>query len=120
MKRALLLTLAVVFASCLTGCSNKADENKPLDQVTAEAQKMSVDDLKATATKYKDAITAKMDEVKALGAKINPQDLLSGKAKDIQDKIAELNKSVTALTERYQVYLDELKKKGGDITGLKL
>lgn len=123
MKRVVLLALVCAFTMSFAGCSKKADENKPLDQVKAEAEKMSVADLRSTAMAYKDAIAAKVEEVQKEGLKLKDvplTEMLGDKAKTIKAKVDELQKSVSALTERYKTYLDELKKKGGDLTGLQL
>jgi hypothetical protein len=40
--------------------------------------------------------------------------------KALQADVANLNKAVTALTERFQVYYNKLKDKGGSVTGLEI
>jgi hypothetical protein len=117
----LALTMAALLTVC--GCGKKADTSKSIPEVKAEAEKMDVSQLRSMATTYKDALTAKMEEVKAEGAKLKDipiADIMGDKAKTLKANIDEIQKQVDALKERFQVYVDELKKKGGDISGLQL
>jgi len=66
-------TFYCLLAFCLAallGCGKKADENKPVSEVKAEADKMSVDKLRSMAVKYKDAIVAKQDEIEKFTGKL--------------------------------------------------
>jgi ATP-dependent Clp protease ATP-binding subunit ClpA len=115
-----MLTMSVLF---LFGCGKKADENKPISEVKAEAEKMSAADLKAIAMKYKDAIEAKKADVEKITAKLKEipvTQMLGEQAKQLKGDIDNLNKSVTALRERFQIYYDQLKTKGGDLSGLQI
>lgn len=120
------LTLYCALGLCvlaLAGCGKKADENKPIAEVKAEAEEMSVKDLRAMATAYKNAITDKKAEVEKLAAKyadIPLAEKLGDKAKNMSSSIDSLNKSVSALTERYKIYYNKLKEKGGDVSGLEI
>jgi len=115
-----------MIAGCLLGlmgCGKKADENKPIADVQAEAAKMNVEQLKAKAMAYKDAIVAKKAEIEKITAKITEipvTEALGTEAKALKAEIENLNKSVTALTERFQVYYSKLKEMGGDISGLEI
>ena len=114
----LMLALSMVF---LFGCGKKADENKPISEAKAEAEKMSVADLKAMAMKYKDAIEAKKADVEKITAKLKEipvTQMLGEESKKLQADIDNLTKSLSALKERFQVYYDQLKAKGGDLSGL--
>jgi hypothetical protein len=118
-------SLVVVMAALLTvcGCGKKADTSKPIPEVKAEAEKMDVAQLRDMAMQYKDAIAAKADEIKNEGLKLRElpiSEMTGDKAKAINATVDELKKTVDALKERFQIYLDELKKKGGDISGLQL
>ena len=46
--------------------------------------------------------------------------LLGRQAKQLKADIDNLNKSVAALKERFQIYYDQLKAKGGDLSGLQI
>jgi hypothetical protein len=110
----------------LAGCGKKAvernvDENKPLSEVRAEAEKMSVDELRDMAVKYKEAMASKMAEVDKLTVKLTSVLIGENRGSERKEFTAEmesLNKSLSALGERFQVYYDKLKEKGGDLSGL--
>lgn len=123
MKKNLLSLMLVVPLLFLAGCGKKADENKPIGEVQAEAAKMNVQDLKAMAMKYKDAVEAKKADVEKLAAKLKEipvAQLLGEQAKQLNADIDNLNKSLSALKERFQIYYDQLKAKGGDLSGLQI
>ena len=112
-----LLAVMLLFA----GCSKKADENKPLGEAEAEAEKMSAAKLRAMAMEYKDAISAKKGEIEKVTAKLKGipiAEMLGGEAKELKTEIENLNKSVSALNERFQIYYRKLKEKDGDLSGL--
>ena len=120
-RTTLVLAMAALLTVC--GCGKKADASKPIPEVQAEAQKMDASQLRDTVMAYKDAIADKAAKIKDEGMKLKdipPADLMAGKGKDITAQIDELKKTVDALTERYKIYLDELKKKGGDLSGLQI
>jgi endonuclease I len=99
------------------------DTEKPVSEVQAQAQTMSVDSLRATALKYKDVIVAKQAELQKLTAKIKEipiADALSQETKTLKTDLQNLQTSVSALKERFGVYYDTLKKKGGDLSNLTL
>ena len=118
-------TLALTMVALLTvcGCGKKADTSKPVSEVKAEAEKMDVSQLRDMAMKYKDAFDAKAKEIQAEGAKLKNvpvTEMTGAKAKEISAKVDELTKTANDLRERFQIYVDELKKKGGDISGLQI
>jgi hypothetical protein len=106
------------------GCGGKkADETKPLSEVKAEAEKMGAPDLRSMAMAYKEAIAAKKADVDKLAAKVAEvpvTEMLGEEAKKLKADMENVSKSVSALTERFQVYYDQLKVKGGDTSGLEL
>jgi hypothetical protein len=107
----------------LSGCAKKADENKPLADVKAEAEQMDADGLRAMAMKYKEAIVAKKEAIKQLEGKLKDiplTDVAGAEATKLKEDVANLTKSMTALKERFEVYYQSLKAKEGDLTGLEL
>lgn len=124
MKKAISLWLAGVLLLTLSACGKKSvDITTSLDQLKAAAAKMDVSQLRTTALSYKEAIVAKQadltkisDQVKAL----NPTDLLSQKATQLKAQMADIEKSISALKERFNIYYEQLKAKAGDLTGLEL
>ncbi len=126
MKNIRNITLYCLLALCslaLTGCAKKADEKKPISEVEAEAEKMSPDELRSMALKYKEAIMAKRADVEKMTAelkKIPVTEMLGEKAKGLKTDIDNLNESVSALKARFDIYYNTLKEKGGDVTDLKI
>ena len=121
------VTCYLLLAACvvgLLGCGKKAaDETKPVSEVKAEAEKMSVADLRAMAETYRDKIMAKKGELDTLVKKLADIPLaekLGEEAKAIQADMGDLSKAIQALTERFKVYYDKLKEKGGDLSGLEI
>jgi hypothetical protein len=105
------------------GCGQKADENKPMSEVKAEAEKMDSSELRAMATSYKEAITAKKGEMDKIAAKLKEipvTEMLGEEAKGLKADIDNLNQSISALKERFDVYYDKLQEKGGDTSGLQI
>lgn len=126
MKTVKLITFYCSLTLCalaLLGCGKKADENKPISEVKAEAEKMNAEKLRDMALAYKDAIEAKKGDVEKITAKLKEipvTQMLGDEAKGLKADIDDLNKSVSALKERFNVYYGKLKEKGGDLSGLKI
>jgi len=124
MKTVRKITLWCLLAVCLSavaGCGKKADENKPISEVEAEAEKMSVDKLKSMAMEYKDAISAKKEEIEKVTGELKNipiAEMLGDEAKELKAEIENLTKTASALNERFQIYYQKLKEKGGDLSGL--
>ena len=124
MKTKLLLVgLIAVVMLMLSGCGSTADENKPMSEVKAEAETMSVEKLKAMAVAYNKAIAAKKPELDKLVAKLKEYSLTKGlgqEAETLTSEIEALNKSVRALKERFGVYYEKLKELKADVSDLTL
>lgn len=122
-KNTILCCLLVLMSLALCGCGKSADENKPVADVKAEAETMSVEKLRSMAMTYKEAITAQKDDVEKLVSKLKDIPLtkmMSDETKGLKADIETLNKSASALKERFQVYYGKLKEKGGNLSGLEL
>jgi len=132
-KSTTLLCLLVLCSLAVVGCSEKKEtvvgtdlkieENKPISEVKAEAEKMDVGQLRATVLKYKEAVETKSAEVDKLAKELMQNmvaDKSGDKLKDLNARMSVLNKSAEALAEQFQVYYDKLKAKGGDLSGLDL
>ena len=129
MRKVVLVTSLLMCVLWVQSCgkngggSQKADENKPIAEIKAEAAKLDVEQLRSVALKYKDALMAKQDEVKKLTdtlAKIPITEKLGKEAQALSADIGNLGKSVSALKERFQIYYDQIKKKGGELKDLTL
>lgn len=121
MKKLSLWVLALVVVVAAVGCGKKADPNKPIDQVQAEASKMNAGDLEAMAKAYAKEIESNKGEIEKVKEELKglaPKDLLGDKGKSIKNDLSEITGEVSELTKRYKIYVDELKAKGGDISGL--
>jgi hypothetical protein len=107
-----------------TGTGTQAaavDAQKPIAEVQTQAQAMNVESLKATALAYKNAIVAKQADVEKLVAKVKEipvTEALGEQAKTLKADLANLETNLKALKDRFQVYYDTVKQKGGDVSGL--
>lgn len=118
-----LYLLLVGCALVLLGCGKKVDEGKPMSEVKAEAEQMSVRELRAMAMRYKESISAKtaeLDEIMQKLKDIPVAEKLGTEATELTAEMKNLTKSLSALRERFQVYYGELKGKGGDVAGLEI
>lgn len=126
MNAAIRIGLIVVMTGCLfgfAGCSKKADTNKSMADIQAEASKMNVEQLKAKAMEYKNAIVAKKAELEKATAKLKEIPItqqMGTEAKALQADISNISKAMADLTQRFQVYYNKLKEKGGSVAGLEI
>lgn len=126
MHTAVRIGLIVAMAGCLfgfAGCGKKADTEKSTADIQAEASKMTVEQLKAKAIEYKDAIIAKKAELEKVTAKLKAIPItqqMGSEAKALQTDIANLSKAMADLTERFQIYYSKLQEAGGDTSGLEI
>jgi uncharacterized coiled-coil DUF342 family protein len=125
-KNAALWSLLVLCSLVVLGCGQggqEADETKPMSEVKAEAEKMDNNELRTAAMSYKEAITAQKGELEKIVAKLKEvpvAEMMGEEAKALKAEIGDLNKSVMALRERFDVYYEKLKAKGGDTSGLEI
>jgi hypothetical protein len=120
-RNAILYCLLALCPFAILGCGKKADEDKPLSEVKTEAEKMDTDGLREMALAYKEAVEAKKSEIEKLTVKLKDipvTEMLGAEAKALKADIENLNKSISALKERYEVYYQKLKAEGGDLSGL--
>ena len=103
--------LAALGLCVLAGCGNKVDESKPMEEVRAEAERMNKEELRTTALAYKEALEAAQKLVWEYSESYAPK----GEA-----MFEAAQKSLAALKERFQIYSDKLKEKGGDLPGLEI
>ncbi len=98
-----------------------ADLEKPVPEVQTQAQTMSVADLRATALQYVQTISVKKEDLQKVLAQVKEIPLaeaLSEKAKTLKAEVQKIQTSVKDPTDRFQVYYNKLKEKGGDLSGL--
>lgn len=104
--------LAVVIVATLTGCGGgEIDENKPIDQVAAEAAKMSKAELQSMVDKYEGLIAEKAEALKGYEAQIKDlsiSELMGEKAKTIKEETKNLSTSLSKLKDQLAVYAKQL------------
>lgn len=95
------------------------DLTASISDLKAAAAKMDLPTLEKTAKQYLDQITAKKGELTKLMDKFSAIPLtqkMGDEAKTLQGDISKLTESISDLTQRFQVYVDAIKAKGGDIS----
>jgi len=115
MKKGYGLLAGIMLVAMLTGCGgNKIDENKPIDQVAADAAKMGQAELQKMVDTYQAVIADKSKEVEALMAKVKEipmADLLGDDAKALKNDLSEVKASISKLKDQMDVYVKELAAK---------
>jgi len=116
MKFLKILTLALLLT--LFGCGDSADTSTPVAELEEEAQTMSVEDLKAKAESYQEAVAKKLKELEPLKeklAEIPVMEQMGDEATAIKDDLQAIQTDVSALKDRLKVYLDALKEQGESV-----
>lgn len=99
------------------------DETRPLREIRAEAADLNDASLRAAAMGYKEQIIAKQDELADLRGKfpkVPGVEEFGEEPWTPEAEISGLTRSISALTERHQIYFDLLKARGGNLSGLGL
>ena len=125
-KNATLWSLLILISLADSGCSKKEEEVSRSEaksafyvEVKKEAEQKEPDKLRIEVMKYKEEITAKKLEAEELRTKLQTvpfEEILEEDAK----RLEELNESISALKTRYDVYLQELRNKGEDLSDLQI
>lgn len=95
------------------------DLTSAIGDLKAAAAKMDLPQLESTAKKYLEQITTKKGELTKLMDKFSAIPLtqkMGDEAKTLQGDISKLTESIGDLTQRFQVYVNAIKEKGGDIS----
>jgi predicted nucleic acid-binding Zn-ribbon protein len=106
------------------GCSKKEEEAEVPEpsfyvKVKTEAEQKDPNELRIEATQYKEEIATLKLELEKLKTKLQTVPLSEITEEDAK-RLEELNKSITTLKKRYDIYLQELREKGKDISGLEI
>ena len=97
------------------------DEARPLSEIRAEAADLDDASLRAATMGYKDQIIAKQDELSGLTGKLPKVPGIEEFGEEPPEPdVGDLMRSMSGLTERYQIYFDVLKARGGNLSGLGL
>ena len=118
MKKVYGLLAGFMIVAMLTGCggssSTAIDENKPIDQVAADAAKMGKAELQTMVTKYEAAIAEKGKELEALQAKVKEipiTEMMGDKAKALKNDVSKITASMSKLKDQMAAYAKELAAK---------
>jgi len=107
------LVMVAMLAGC-GGSKSSIDENKPVSQVAADAQKMTQADLQKMVDVYNAAIAEKGKELEALTAKVKEiplTELMGEKAKALKTDVSKITTSMGKLKDQMAVYAKELAAK---------
>ena len=104
MKHLGMLMLMCGLTFLVTGCGDDGvDEDKSVDDVKKDIEKMDAKDLRAQAEKYKEAIETKLAEVAKLKDKLpsatDLTELASEDTKNLKADIEKLNEAIKPLGE---------------------
>ncbi len=115
MKKVYGLLVGSMLVAVLAGCGGSGiDENKPVNQIAADANKMSQAELQKMVSKYEAAIAEKGKEIEALTAKVKEiplTELMGDKAKALKGDISKVTTSLGKLKDQMAVYAKELAAK---------
>lgn len=107
-----IIGLAVCM-TLLSGCGGEGlDEEKSIEQVTAEAAEMSREKLQKMVDQYKRAVAERQADVEALHTKLKElsiSDLMGEKAKALKTKLSDLTTSLNTLKDHLTVYTEQVK-----------
>ena len=101
--------------------SLSADLSETVAQVKEKVQQMSMEQLRQKAEEYKTALAAKqeqLDQVVGQLKSIPVMDQMSDEAQGLQTDMKNLSDSIKALQERFNVYVNAIKAKGGNVSDL--
>ena len=123
MKHLGMLMLMCGLTFLVTGCGDDGvDEDKSVDDVKKDIEKMDAKDLRAQAEKYKEAIETKLAEVAKLKDKLpsatDLTELASEDTKNLKADIEKLNEAIKPLKEKLEACVAKLKKEGEDVSDL--
>jgi len=125
-KNVTLWSLLILISLADSGCSKKEEEVDRSDaksafyvEVKKEADQKEPDKLRIEVMKYQEEIIAKKLEVEELKTKLQTVPFEEILVEDAR-RLEELNESISSLKTRYDVYLQELRNKGEDLSDLEI
>ncbi len=110
-------------APAATGGAGGTDLTTALSDLKAAAAKMDLPQLEAKAKEYMGQITSKQGELKALMDKFSAIPVaqkMGDEAKALQGDISKTTEGIGDLTQRFKVFVDAIKEKGGDVSKFEL
>lgn len=103
------IAAALLFAGC--GGSGGVDEDKPIDEVSAEAAEMTQAELQKVVDQYETALAEQKAEIASLKEEIKSiplKEMMGDEARTLKEDLSDVMDSVDALTERLNIYAKEL------------
>jgi hypothetical protein len=98
-----------------------ADQGKSIPDITAGAKEMAVENLRKMAEKYRDVVAATEQQLKTLKQgylKLSDDDRKAAIGQITKIGIDDIENRLDIMKERFGVYFNALKEKGGNLTGL--
>ena len=99
---------------CFAGCGEKLDENRPLDEVRAEAQKLDSDKLQKQYELWRKHLDAKLAQADSIARKISDMPLDKVVSEDMQklkQEYSAADESCRKSGAILEVYAGEMEKK---------
>lgn len=96
------------------------DLNQSVESLKEKVASFDQTQLQAYADKYKELITEKKDQIASLTEQIKAipiSDMMGEKTLALKEQLGKYTQQITALKERYTVYLDKLKDSGAEQSG---
>lgn len=124
MKNVTIWSFLILISLADLGCSKKEEEAETKEpsfyvKVKTEAEQKEPNELRTEATQYKEDMAALKLELEKLRTKLQTvpfDEILEEDAK----RLEELNRSISTLKKRYDIYLQELREQGEDTSGLQI
>lgn len=125
MRRSLREVASLVALLACAGCGGgdkagvEADLKKPTSDVRASAQSMDADALQKRAEAFMEALKEKRAELEVVVEKmktIPPAELLGTQGAQLTKDLGVLEKDLSAILDRFRIYVDQMKSKGLDVT----
>jgi len=120
--RRFLSILSLLFICFSLGCAEKLNVNRPIAEVKAEAQEMSLAQLEKAALTYGKEIRGrynKMEKVKYELKGLAPRDVLGAKGKEVKERYNKMSDEVKIFMEHYGVYARKYQELGGNTADIK-
>jgi len=111
-RRSALSLLMVISAALYCGCGGPTvDEKKPIAEIRTEAQKMTYREIRRVAEAYGEAIQEKQEAIEDLRDELEdlePEELVNTGAAKLKKDADTVAASISALSERQNLYTDLL------------
>lgn len=96
----------------------KSELSQSVEEIRAKVESMDLEPLRRTAIKYRDALKEKQDDFSQVMEKLKNLSIteqMSEEAQGIRKELEQLTSDVSALQERFTMYVEAIAKKGGQV-----